>query len=239
MSRRASIALAALVAACTPGTPAADQPPGAIEAQGITAEEQREGFTPLFNGVTLAGWRGYKQEHPPAGWMAEGGEIVRTTGGGDLITEQQFTDFELRLEWKISTGGNSGIFYRGSEEYDAIYWSAPEMQVLDDAVHADGQNRLTSAGSDYGLYPAPAGVVKPAGEWNAVRLIVRGNHVEHWLNGQKVVEYELGSPDWTAKVAASKFKEWPDYGKMTRGHIGLQDHGDRVWYRNIRIKMLP
>ncbi len=171
--------------------------------------------------------------------MAEGGEIVRTTGGGDLITEQQFTDFELRLEWKISTGGNSGIFYRGSEEYDAIYWSAPEMQVLDDAVHADGQNRLTSAGSDYGLYPAPAGVVKPAGEWNAVRLIVRGNHVEHWLNGQKVVEYELGSPDWTAKVAASKFKEWPDYGKMTRGHIGLQDHGDRVWYRNIRIKMLP
>jgi len=239
MSHRASIALAALLVACTPGTPPAAQPPGAIEAQGISAEEQREGFTPLFNGVTLAGWRGYKQQHPPAGWAAESGMIVRTTGGGDLITEQQFANFELRLDWKINPGGNSGIFYRGSEEYEAIYWSAPEMQVLDDAVHADGQNRLTAAGADYGLYAAPAGVVKPAGEWNSVRIIVNGDHVEHWLNGQKVVEYEFGSADWTAKVAASKFSQWPGYGKNSRGHIGLQDHGDRAWFRAVRIKVLP
>jgi len=110
------------------------------------------------------------------------------------------------------------------------------MQVLDDARHKDGQSRLTSAGSAYGLYAAPAGVVKPAGEWNAVRIVVRGNHVEHWLNGTKVVEYELGSPDWKAKVEASKFKQWPGYGRAASGHIALQDHGDRVAYRDIKVR---
>jgi hypothetical protein len=238
MSRHATIALAALVVACSPGTTQMDQP-GAENVIMIDAKEAREGFTPLFNGHDLAGWRGYKQPHAPAGWTVQDGMIVRTTGGGDLITENDFANFELRLDWKISPGGNSGIFYRGTEEYEAIYWSAPEMQILDDAVHADGRNRLTSAGSDYGLYAAPEGVVHPAGEWNSVRLIVNGNKVEQWLNGQKVVEYELGSADWTAKVAASKFSQWPGYGKAARGHIGLQDHGDRVWFRNIRIKMLP
>jgi hypothetical protein len=112
------------------------------------------------------------------------------------------------------------------------------MQVLDDAGHVDGKNRLTSAGSNYGLHAAPAGVVKPVGEWNQVRLLVRGSHVEHWLNGQKVVEYELWTPEWEALVKASKFVEWPGYGRATRGHIALQDHGDWVAYRNIRIRAL-
>ena len=237
MSRRASIALAALVAACSPPatTPVSELPNAPI----VSPAEAAEGFTPLFNGKDLAGWRGYKMTAPPAGWMVANGEVTRTTGGGDLITETEFANFELRLDWKISPGGNSGIFYRGTEEYEAIYWSAPEMQVLDDAVHADGKNRLTAAGSAYALYAAPEGVVKPAGEWNSIRIVVNGNKVEHWLNDQKVVEYELGSADWTAKVAASKFSQWPGYGKAARGHIGLQDHGDRVWFRNIRVKMLP
>ena len=240
MSRRASIALAALIVACSPqGTPPAAEQSPANALNTLSAAEAAEGFTPLFDGKDLAGWRGYKMTAPPAGWMVADGEITRTTGGGDLITETEFANFELRLDWKISPGGNSGIFYRGTEEYEAIYWSAPEMQVLDDAVHADGKNRLTAAGSAYALYAAPAGVVKPAGEWNSIRLVVNGNKVEHWLNGQKVVEYELGSADWTAKVAASKFNQWPGYGKAARGHIGLQDHGDRVWFRNIRVKMLP
>src|SRR5919202_1955113 len=112
------------------------------------------------------------------------------------------------------------------------------MQGLDDARHADGKSRLTSAGAAYGLYPSPAGVVKPAGEWNKVRLVVNGAHVEHWLNGQKVVEYELWSPDWEAKVKASKFAAWPGYGRARRGHIALQDHGNQVWFRNIRIRRL-
>jgi hypothetical protein len=167
------------------------------------------------------------------------GELTRVGAGGDIVTVDEYGDFELELEWKVAPGGNSGIMYRVTETAANSYESGPEMQVLDDSGHADGRSRLTSAGSAYGLYPAPAGVVKPAGEWNAVRLVVNGNHVEHWLNGQKVVDYELGSPDWEAKVKASKFAEWPGYGRAARGRIALQDHGDRVAYRNIRIRELP
>jgi hypothetical protein len=108
--------------------------------------------------------------------------------------------------------------------------------VLDDARHPDARSRLTAAGAVYGLYPAQAGVVKPAGEWNAVRIVVRGNHVEHWLNGVEVAVYEIGSPDWEARVARSKFAKWPAYGRAPAGHIALQDHGDRVAYRDIRIR---
>ena len=181
----------------------------------LTPAEQRDGFRPLFDGTTLNGWRGFKRP-APVGWDVLDGTIHHDGDGIDLITTDEFKDFELRLDWKIAPGGNSGIFYRATEEYDEIYWSGPEMQVLDDAAHPDGHDRLTSAGSDYGLYAAPAGVVRPAGEWNAVRIIVRGNHVEHWMNGIKVVAYELNSADWSAKVAASKFHEWPDYGKAPK-----------------------
>jgi hypothetical protein len=138
----------------------------------------------------------------------------------------------------VAEGGNSGIMYRVTENAGATYESGPEMQVLDDERHPDGRSRLTAAGSLYGLYPAPAGVVKPAGEWNAVRIVARGPHVEHWLNGVKVVEYEIGSPDWETKVAAGKFRAWPRFGRAASGHIALQDHGDRVAYRDIRIRTL-
>ena len=175
----------------------------------------------------------------PAGWEVADGALTRTGPGGDIITVDQFGNFELELEWMVAPGGNSGIFYRVTEEGEAGYHTGPEMQVLDDAAHADGLSRLTAAGSAYGLYPAPPGVVKPAGEWNAVRIVVRGRHVEHWLNGTKVVDYELGSPDWEAKVKASKFAQWPGYGRAPRGHVALQDHGDRVAYRNIRIREIP
>ena len=167
------------------------------------------------------------------------GALTRVASGGDIVTSDRFRNFELALEWQVSEGGNSGIFYRAADGAQAIYWSAPEMQVLDDARHPDGKSPLTSAGSAYGLYPAPRGVVKPAGEWNRVRLVVNGNHVEHWLNGVKVVEYELGSADWAERVARSKFTEWPEYGKAAEGRIGLQDHGDRVAYRSVKIRVLP
>ncbi|HEX3233511.1 MAG TPA: DUF1080 domain-containing protein [Gemmatimonadales bacterium] len=193
----------------------------------------------LFDGGSLEGWRGFKKDSVPAGWQVVDGALTRVGKAGDLITRDEFGDFELTLEWKVAEGGNSGIMYRVTEDAGETYESGPEMQVLDDARHKDGQSRLTAAGSAYGLYPAPAGVVKPAGEWNAVRILVRGNHVEHWLNGTKVVEYELGSPDWKAKVQASKFKQWPGYGRAASGHIALQDHGDRVAYRNIKVRTLP
>src|SRR5213075_768213 len=130
----------------------------------------------LFDGQTTAGWRNYGKPTISDGWKVQDGALTRTGAGGDIITNEEFKNFELMIEWKIEPGGNSGIFYRASEDSDEIYWNATEIQVLDDAKHPDGQNRLTSAGAAYDLYPAPAGVVKPANEWNAVRLVANGNH---------------------------------------------------------------
>ncbi|HEX6643408.1 MAG TPA: DUF1080 domain-containing protein [Gemmatimonadales bacterium] len=226
---------AALVAAfaCSPGgTPDDSRNTPAAMTDSADAASWRT----LFDGTSTAAWRGFQMESLPTGWQVEDGSLVRAGGGGDIITRDQFGDFELELEWKVADGGNSGIMYRVTEADSSTYRTGPEYQVLDDAAHPDGGNRLTSAGSAYGLYAAPAGVVKPAGEWNAARIVARGAHVEHWLNGQKVVEYELWSPDWEAKVKASKFVEWPGYGRSPRGHVALQDHGDRVEFRNIRIR---
>ena len=208
-------------------------------ANSLTPEEVRQGWELLFDGSTTGGWRGYNRTDMPEGWQAVDGALTRVAEAGDIITTEQYGSFELALDWMVRPAGNSGVFYRAVESDDPIYYSAPEMQVLDDAGHADGGSRLTAAGANYGLHPAPEGVVKPAGEWNSVRLVVNGNHVEHWLNGQKIVEYELGSDDWKQRVANSKFVEWPAYGQAARGHIGLQDHGDWVAFRNIRIRVLP
>ena len=205
----------------------------------LTPAERAAGWRLLFDGKTTTGWRGWKMDTLPSGWQVVDGALTRVRRAADIITTEKFKNFELSLEWKIAPNGNSGIFYRASEDDDAIYWSAPEMQVLDDAGHPDGQSRLTAAGSDYGLYPSPAGVVKPAGQWNQVRLVVNGNHVEHWLNGVKVVEYELGSADWEARVKASKFAPHPHYGRNPEGYIGLQEHDYWVAYRNIKIRVLP
>ena len=207
----------------------------------LTPDERAAGWRLLFDGKTTAGWRGYKQDSVPPGWQVVDGALTRVNTASDIITKEKFKNFELSLEWNIAKNGNSGIFYRASEDPgdNAIYWSAPEMQVLDDAGHPDGQSRLTAAGADYGLYPSPAGVVKPPGQWNQVRLVVNGNHVEHWLNGVKVVQYELGSPDWEAKVKASKFAPHPRYGRNAEGYIGLQEHEYPVAFRNIKIRVLP
>ncbi|MEP7324500.1 MAG: DUF1080 domain-containing protein [Gemmatimonadota bacterium] len=210
------------------------------QANILTPAQQHDGWRLLFDGHTLNSWRGYKDSTVPGGWKIVDGTISKTTSTGDIVTHDQFGNFELELEWKLGTGGNAGIFYRGTEEYDHIYWSAPEYQLLDDATASDGHNRLTSAGAAYALYPPPAGILHPAGQWNAARIVVRGNHVEHWMNGVKLLEYELGSPDWTAKVQASKFKDWPSYGKSARGYIAIQgDHDGTLELRNIRIHELP
>ena len=192
----------------------------------------------LFDGRSLDQWRGFRSDGVPAGWQVVDGAITRVGHAGDLITEDMFADFELTLEWMIAEGGNSGILYRVSEDAPETYHTGPEMQVLDDTRHSDGRSRLTAAGAVYGLYPAPEGIASPAGEWNAARILVRGPHVEHWLNGAAAAAYELGSPDWEARVAASKFREWPGYGRAASGHIALQDHGDRVAYRNIRLRAI-
>jgi hypothetical protein len=205
----------------------------------LTPAERDSGWQLLFDGKTTSGWRGYRQDALPRGWQVIDGALTRVDSAGDIVTSSQYGNFELALEWMVAKRGNSGIFYRVSEDLENPWQSGPEMQVLDDAGHPDGRSPLTSAGALYGIYPATPGVVRPAGEWNSVRLVLNGNHVEHWLNGVKVVEAELGSPDWEARVKRSKFGEMPRYGRNASGHIGLQDHGDRVAYRNIKIRALP
>ena len=204
----------------------------------LTEAERTAGWTLLFDGRSLRGWQGFKSATPGPGWTANDGVLHRAAAGGDILTVEEFGDFELSLEWKIEKGGNSGIFFHVVKDGDEAWWSGPEVQILDNAVHKDGQNPLTSAGANYAVHPPAKDVTRPIGEWNQVRLLVRGPHVEHWLNGVKIVDYELWSPDWEARVKASKFDKIPLYGKAKRGHIALQDHGDPVWFRNVKVRRL-
>jgi len=193
----------------------------------------------LFDGTSMNAFRGYKTETIPKGWSIVDGDLTKSGPVVDLLTREKFANFELSFDWKIGPGGNSGVLYRVTEEYDHPYWSGPEYQLLDDAGHPDGKSRLTAAGSDYALYPSPAGVVKPADQWNSSLIVVQGNHVQHWMNGQKLLEYDLLSPDWLARVKASKFGAWPNYGRATSGYISIQgDHDGTLAMRNIKIRVL-
>jgi hypothetical protein len=233
-----------VIAACTPmgNSPPAEGSTTSVASgttTGLTAAQRAAGWRPLFDGSSMDAWRGYKQQTMPAGWHIADGVLTKTGETGDIITREQFGNFELAFDWKLSPGGNAGLFYRGTEEYDHIYWSAPEYQLLDDAGHPDGKSRLTSAGADYGLYPAPSGAVKPADQWNSTLLVVNGNAVQHCLNGQRLLDYELGGTDWLAKVKASKFVAYPNYGRAQKGHIGFQgDHDGTLSIRNVRIREL-
>lgn len=206
----------------------------------LTAAQQADGWKLLFDGKTTGGWRNYRKETVSPGWSVVQGLLTRSgANAGDIITSEKYRNFDLVLDWRVAEGGNSGLFYRGTEDNDYIWQTAPEMQILDDERHADGKSPLTSAGSVFALYEAPRGAVKPAGQWNTARVLANGNHVEHWLNGTKLLEYERGSDDWNERVAKSKFRTMPSFGRPAEGHIGLQDHGDLVEFRNIRIKVLP
>ncbi len=201
------------------------------------AGAQDVGFQVLFDGSSLDQWRGYHQEAIGAGWkVADGALMFDGSQGGDIITRDEFGDFELRFEWKVAKAANSGVMYKVGLGDEASYYTGPEYQILDNDGHANGKNPKTSAASLYGLYPAEDGKTREVGQWNTAKIIVNGNHVEHWLNGSKVVDVEIGSDDWNERVAGSKFKDWDRFGKLSRGHICLQDHGDQVWFRNIRIK---
>lgn len=230
-----AIVTLALVAGCAAVPPSS----GTASPEGMRRDAAMSGeWRPLID-PSLSAWRGYKEQGLPAGWRVADGVLMKDGVAEDLISRDEFADFELAFEWKLQPGGNAGVFYRATEQYDKIYWSGTEYQLLDDARHPDGRNRLTSAGAAYSLYAPPAGVVKPAGEWNASRIVANGHHVEHWLNGQKVVEYESQSADWLAKVAASKFHDYPAYGLASRGHIGLQgDHTGALALRDVRIRVL-
>ncbi len=204
----------------------------------LTNAERTMGWRLLFDGSTTTGWRGYRQSVVPGGWQAIDGALTRTGGGGDLITTDQFANFELTLEWMIAAGGNSGIMYRVSEAGDAPFQTGPEFQVLDNAGHADGSSGLSSAGACYGLYAPSQDVTRPPGAWNEVRIVANGAHVEHWMNGVKIVDYEIGSAEWLERFRASPHRDFPGYAREPRGYIALQDHGARVADRNIKIRLL-
>lgn len=211
----------------------------AAAADGAPAKEKADdGFVQLFDGDQEKNWVGYGKDTWPEGWELSRGVLHRSAAGGDLQTVDKFADFDLRFGWKIAPGGNSGVMYRVSREKGPAYLTGPEYQILDNTAHQDGKSPLTSAGSLYGLYPPAKDAAKPPGDWNKSRIVIRGNRVRHFLNGEKVVDVELGGDEWNKKVAASKFAVWPKFGKNPAGHIVLQDHGDQVWYRNMRIKKL-
>ena len=205
----------------------------------LTPMQEAEGWSLLFDGETMDLWRGFGKDHFPEEWTIRDGQLIRTQPAGDIITREQFDDFELSLDWKVEPGGNSGVFFNvASDVGNAVYHTGPEMQLLDNEGHPDGGSPLTSAGSNYALHAPVWDVAAPADSWNRSRLVVQGDSVEHWLNGVLIVEYLLGTPEWRRRVEDSKFRSMPQYGSQRRGHIALQDHGEKVSFRNIRIRRL-
>jgi hypothetical protein len=204
----------------------------------LTPVEQAAGWKLLFDGQSLAGWRGYKTE-TPAGWAVQGGALVLVEGRkGDLVTLAEFQDFELALEWRISEGGNSGILYRVGLGDAAAARSGPEYQLLDNAKAKGNHIPSRLAGALYDLVAPPRDVTRPVGEWNEARVRVQGWKIEHWLNGVKLVEVDLGSAEGRALINGSKFRDWTRYATLRRGHIALQDHGDPVSFRSVKLREL-
>lgn len=221
------------------------------DTEAETDAAQDDEWIVLFDGTSTDQWRSYAGDSfPEAGWSIQDGTLYLAGSGkgeaggkgGDIITKEQFEDFELEMEWKISEGGNSGIFYMAREiEGEPIWKSAPEMQILDNEKHLDarlGKDGNRMAGSLYDLIPAKPQNSKPAGEWNSIKVIKYQGTVVHFMNGEQVLEYHLWTDDWNEMVENSKFAEFEHFAKYSEGHIGLQDHGNDVWFRNIRIKRM-
>jgi hypothetical protein len=254
-----SLLVFVLMTGCKSGTKSASgeesmksEKAGKTAMNTLTPEEKADGWMLLFDGKDSKGWRGYKKDSFPKGWEVVDGTLhckgsgrgeAGSAEGGDIIYDKPFGNFDLKVDWKISEGGNSGIFYLGQETMDAIWQTAPEMQVLDNERHPDaklGKNGDRKAGSLYDLIPANPQNAKPAGEWNSVEIIVYQGTVVHKMNGETVLEYHLWTPEWDTLVAHSKFPSYnPDWANVAQeGYIGLQDHGNDVWFRNIKLKVL-
>lgn len=192
----------------------------------------------LFDGRSLAGWRSLKTEMPGAGWKVEDGAISLAGKAGDLVSAEAFGDFELSFEWRVAEATNSGVIYRVGLGEEQTFLTGPEYQVLDNVKGHDNHPASHTAAALYDLVAPPQDFTKPVGEWNEGRIVVRGWHVEHWLNGHKVVDVDLAAPAGKALIAGSKFATWPKFASLLRGHIAFQDHGHAVWYRAIKVREL-
>ena len=231
----------------------AGQTAAAPQPNTLTQAERTAGWTLLFDGKTTAGWRGFHRDaFPTDGWVVENDTLRHkpsngqpTPNAGDIITIAEYGNFELQYDWKISPAGNSGLKYLISEDLVKTGHAGVgfEMQILDDDHHPDAKLGLDGDRTAGGLYdliaPRKDKVLRPVGEWNHAGVIVNAPHVEHWLNGGKVLEFELGSPAFKAHIAQSKFKDIKGFGENTKGHILIQDHVDEAWFRNIKIRELP
>ena len=212
------------------------------EINTLSAEEQKEGWKLLFNGQNLDGWHNFNTDQIE-GWKIIDGLLtnsgVGSDHGGDLVTNDKYSDFDLQLEWEIASQSNSGIFYHVEEgKTAAIYESGPEYQLIDDRGWPDSLEEWQHTGANYGMNPPVNAPVKPANEWNQSRIVVQGSHVRHYLNGLLVVDYQLWDRDWKEHKQHGKWKDAPYYGQAKTGLIGLQDHGGLTLFRNIKIKEL-
>ena len=202
----------------------------------LSADEQAAGWRLLFDGRSLDGWRGFKSAEPDAGWHVTDGALgPDPKTSRDIITKDQFGDFELVFDWKVGPKGNSGVMFHVTEDGAQTYQSGPEYQLVD---NARGEPAVERAGALYALYAPTTDATRPVGTFNHSRLVLKDGKGEHWLNGVKVAEYDLNSADFKAKVAASKFKAWPQFAAARSGHIAIQNHGDPVFFRNIKIREL-
>jgi cytochrome c len=212
----------------------------------LTEKEKETGWELLFDGKTTSGWKGFKRTKAGSAWVVRDGaltlnKIIHTSGqtdGGDILTEDTYENFELILDWKISPCGNSGVIFNVIEDdaYNAVWETGPEMQILDNLCHPDARIEKHRAGDLYDLIESKFVAANPAGEWNQARIVANNGKYEFWLNGYRIVVFEMHTKKWDELVAKSKFNAMPGFGKATKGHIALQDHGDQVWYRNIKIR---
>ncbi|MFT3756425.1 MAG: DUF1080 domain-containing protein [Pseudoxanthomonas sp.] len=205
----------------------------------LSKQEQDDGWKLLFDGKDLSQWRNFKQDGLSDKWGIEDGAIKLTgKGGGDILTKARYQDFELKLDWKIAEGGNSGIFVLADETGEQIYSHAPEIQILDNERHPDNKLATHLSGSLYDMIASPAASHRAAGEWNHVRILLHRDQLTIWQNGVQTASVKIHGPQWQQLVAASKFANWPGFAANRSGHIGLQDHGDVVWFKNLKIKEL-
>ncbi len=228
--------LAPALAACALAACAAP-----ARAQGAQAQT----WTVLFDGTPAslaANWRGYRKDAPPAGWRVEDGALAYVPGApetrGDLTSRAQYGDFELEYEWRVAPGANSGVMWRVSEDRQFPWQTGPEQQVLDDERHLDGRIPSHRAGALYDLVVPPQGLARPVGQFNRARIVARGARVQLFLTDRPTADVDFASDSGRKLLAASKFKAMPGFAQNARGHIVLQDHGDRVWFRNVRVRAL-
>jgi hypothetical protein len=237
----AGFAFAAAVSVVT-FTAAAGQAPKAAAADNtLTAAEKAAGWELLFDGRAIDKWHGYRSTAVPPNWSVVDGTIKASSGeGADLVSSAEYGDFEFAVDFNISKNGNSGLFFRGVEsEKGPIYHSAPEYQIIDNDGHPDGKNGPDRwCGANYAIDAPLVSACNPPGEWNSAKIVAKGAHIEHWVNGKKTADYGLWSPEWKAKVAKSKFNAWPEYGMAKSGHLALQAHGNEVSFKNLKVRTL-